>query len=212
VSFNLIPKEQEFFDLFEKQAANVLKGAELLRTRLESYTGLDNAYTTSKEIHDLEHIGDDLVAECLTRLNKTFITPFDREDIFALTRALDEVIDWIDSSAERIVILQIDHVTPMVIELARIIHRCAEEIVEAIRLLRKMRDSEPILRSCRRIVQLENDADQVLREALRKLFENPQTPPLEVIKLKELYENLENATDQCQDVANILHTVIAKYS
>lgn len=212
MGLRLIPQEKEFFGLFEQQAATALKAAALLRQRLETYTGLDVAYITSKEIHDLEHVGDELVAECLTRLNKTFITPFDREDIFALTRGLDDVLDWIDSSAERIVILQIASLTPMVVELARIIHRSAEEIHGAIPLLRKLRDGEPVLRACRRIVQLENDADQVLREALRQLFQDPNAPPLEVIKLKELYENLERATDKCQSVANILHTVVAKYT
>jgi predicted phosphate transport protein (TIGR00153 family) len=212
VAFRLIPREPAFFDLFEQQAANVLKGAALLRQRLETFTGLDSAYTTSKEVHDLEHIGDEMVAECIDRLNKSFITPFDREDIIALTRALDDVLDWIDSSAERIVILQISHLTPMVTELARIILRSAEEIQQAVQLLRNMKDPEPVLRACRRIVQLENDADQVLREALRQLFADSKAQPLEVIKLKELYENLEMATDQCQDVANILHTIIAKHT
>jgi hypothetical protein len=212
VGFKLVPKETAFFDIFEQQAAVMLKGAQLLRHRLDNYTGVDAAYTTSKEIHDLEHAGDELVADCLVRLNKTFITPFDREDIFELTRGLDEVLDWVDSSAERLVILQINSVTPMVTELGRIIVRCAEEIQQAVELLRRMRDPEPMLRACRRIVKLENDADQVLREALRQLFADPNAKPLEVIKLKELYENLEMATDVSQDVANILHTVIAKYT
>jgi uncharacterized protein len=208
----LIPREKAFFELFERQSEVVLQGADLLRKRLENFGGLDAAYTTSREMHDLEHAGDELVAECMDRLNRSFITPFDREDILELTRALDEVIDWIDQSAERIVILQISRLTPMVTELARIIHRSAEEIRRAVYLLRGMKDPEPVVRACRRIVQLENDADQVLREALRLLFQDSQAPPLEVIKLKELYENLEMATDRCQDVANILHTIIAKHT
>ncbi len=212
MALKLVPKETAFFDIFEQQAETVLKGALLLRHRLDDFGGGESAYTTSKEIHDLEHTGDELVADCLVRLNKTFITPFDREDIFQLTRALDEVLDWIDSSAERLVILQIDRVTPMVTELGRIIVRCCEEIQQGVQLLRRIRDPEPVLRACRRIVKLENDADQVLREALRQLFADNQAQPLEVIKLKELYENLEMATDAAQDVANILHTVIAKYT
>lgn len=212
MGFRLVPKEQAFFDLFDGQAAVVLQGAELLHKRLESYGGLEAAYTTSKEIHELEHNGDEMVAECIDRLNKTFITPFDREDIFALTRALDEVIDFVDASAERIVLLQITHLTPMVGELARIILRSAQEIQTGVHLLRRLKDPEPILRSCKRIVQLENDADQVLHEALRQLFADPGISPLEVIKLKELYENLEMATDKCQDVSNIMHTIVAKYT
>lgn len=212
VRLQLIPKDENFFEIFEKQAANALRGAELLRKRLENYTGLDMAYTTSKEVHEIEHMGDDLVADCLERLNRTFITPFDREDIFALTRGLDEILDYIDASAERLVILQITTVSPMAAELARIILRCAQEVEAGVTLLRHMKDPGPLLRICKTIGTLENDADQVLREALRSLFQDPHVNPIEVIKLKDLYENLEMATDRCQDVANILHTIVAKYT
>jgi hypothetical protein len=207
----LIPKEEQFFDLFEQQAANALQGARSLHRMLEQYTTLDSAYVASKEIHELEHHGDDLVAECVARLNKSFITPFDREDIYALTRALDDVLDWVDSSAERMVILKIEKPTPFAIELSRLVIRGAEEIANGVHLLRNLRDAEPLLRLCNRINKLENDADQVLREALGSLFADHQVAPLEVIKWKDVYENLEMATDKCQEVANILHTVLAKY-
>jgi predicted phosphate transport protein (TIGR00153 family) len=173
VRLQLIPKDENFFEIFEKQAATCLRGAELLRKRLENYTGLDMAYTTSKEIHEIEHEGDNLVAECLERLNRTFITPFDREDIFALTRGLDEILDYVDASAERLVILQITTVSPMAAELARIILRCAQEVERGVTLLRRMKDPQPLLQICKTIGTLENDADQVLREALRSLFQDP---------------------------------------
>lgn len=209
---SFVPRDENFFHIFEQQAVNVLKGASMLHTRLENYGGLDAAYTTSKEIHELEHIGDSLVAECLERLNRTFITPFDREDIFALTRALDEILDYTDAVAERLVIMQITYTTPMVIELARLILRGSEEVLAGVRLLRNLRDPEPVLRICKTINSLENDADQVLREALRSLFSDSAAAPLEVIKFKDVYENLEMATDKCQDVSNILHTIVAKYA
>ena len=190
----------------------MLTGASLLQKSLENYSTLDAAYRASKEIHEVEHSGDDLVAECMNRLNKSFITPFDREDIFALTRALDDVLDYVDASAERLVLLQIQQITPHATEFARIIFRSSEEIERGVHLLRNLRDAEPLLRICTKIVKLENDADQVLREALGKLFMDHKTDPLEVIKWKDIYENLEMATDKCQDVANILHTIIVKYT
>jgi predicted phosphate transport protein (TIGR00153 family) len=212
VRLSFIPRDENFFDVFEQQAANALRGAAMLHQRLEAYGGVDAAYTTSKEIHEIEHIGDDLVAECLERLNRTFVTPFDREDIFALTRALDEILDYVDAVAERLVILQITHTTPMVTELSRIIVRCTEEVQAGVAHLRNLKNPESLLRSCKTINELENDADQVLREALRALFRDPGVEPLEVIRFKDIYENLEMATDKCQDVSNILHTIVAKYA
>jgi predicted phosphate transport protein (TIGR00153 family) len=212
VRVRFLPQDYNFFEIFEKQSVIVLKGATMLHAHLENYGGLEAAYTASKEIHELEHAGDDLVGECLERLNKTFITPFDREDIFALTRALDEILDYVDAVAERLVILQITHTTPMLVELARIIRRGAEEVQTGVRFLRNLGDPDPVLRICKTINSLENDGDQVLHEALRLLFQDPNANPLEVIKLKDVYENLELATDRCQDVSNILHTIVAKYT
>ena len=209
---SIVPKDENFFDIFEQQAATVLRGAQLLHKRMDNYGGLEAAYTTSKEVHEIEHMGDELVAECLERLNRTFITPFDREDIFALTRGLDEVLDYVDASAERLVILQISQITPMAAELARIIVRCAEEVEKGVKQMRNLKDPDSARRICKTIGKLENDADQVLREALRTLFQEPHADPIEVIKMKDLYENLEMATDRCQDIANILHTIIAKYT
>ena len=208
----LMPKEQAFFDLFEEQAANALKAAEMLLKGFETYTTIDAAYGVSKSIHEIEHIGDELVHDTIARLNKSFVTPLDREDIYALTRALDDVLDFIDASAERLVIFQIDKPTMHATELARIILRSCEEIKHGVHLLRNMRDVEPLLRICAKINKLENDADQVLREALAKLFHGHDVDPLEVIKWKDIFENLEQATDMCEDVADILHTVIVKYT
>ena len=109
-------------------------------------------------------------------------------------------------------LLQIQKPTAHATEFARIIERSAEEIERGVHLLRNMRDAEPLMRLCTKIIKLENDADQVLREALGKLFQDHQVDPLEVIKWKDIYENLEQATDKCQDVANILHTIIVKYT
>jgi hypothetical protein len=208
----LLPKEQQFYELFEEQAANLLKAAELLLKTLVEYNGTDTAYVRSKEIHEIEHAGDDMVHNILDRLNKSFITPLDREDLYALTRALDDILDWIDSSAERLVILRIEKATPHAVELARIIMRSSQEVAQAVGLLRNLRQVEPILRLCAGINQLENSADQVLREALASLFHGNKVDAVEVIKWKDIYENLEMATDKCEDVADIIQSVVVKYS
>ncbi len=208
----LIPRKLEFFDLLDRQAGTTLKGAKLLQSCLENFASKDAAYLAGKEIHDVEHAGDDLVHKILDRLNKTFITPLDREDIYALTSKLDDVLDYVDSVAKRLVTFQIEKPTPPAIELSRIIARASEEIVEGVKLLRNLRQAEAILRQCTRINQLENDADQVMRDALTMLFQDHGQDAMEVIKWKDIYEHLEVATDKCEDVANVLETVLVKYS
>ncbi len=208
----LIPREEKFFDLFEEQAANVLKGAQVLLRCFENYTSLDAAYLASKEIREVEHIGDELVHDILARLNKTFVTPLDREDIYELTSRMDDVVDYVDAVAERLVIFQIPKPTPHATEISRIIVRSAEEIAEGVHLLRNLRDPETLARQCTKINQLENDADQVLREALATLFQGQELNAIDIIKWKDIYEHLETATDKCEDVANVLDTVIVKYT
>lgn len=208
----LIPREVRFFDLLEAQSQTVVKGARLLQECLESNASLDDVYLASKKIHDIEHEGDELVHRLMERINKSFITPLDREDIYELTSRLDDVLDYVDAVAKRLVTFKISAVTSHAIELGRIILRGAEETAVGISLLRDLRQSEAILRQCTRINQLENDADQVMRDALNDLFNGDARDPLEVIKWKDLYEHLEIATDKCEDVANILEGVLVKYT
>jgi hypothetical protein len=208
----LIPREEKFFDLFEEQAANLLKGAQILLRCFEQYTSLDAAYVASKEIREIEHTGDSLVHDIVARLNKSFVTPLDREDIYELTCRLDDVLDYVDAVAERLIIFQIQKPTPYATELSRIIVRASEEISQAMRLLRNLRDVETISRQCAKINQLENDADQVLREAFTNLFQGNGLDPISVIKWKDIYEHLETASDKCEDVANVIDTVIVKYT
>ena len=148
----------------------------------------------------------------MARLNKSFITPLDREDIFELTSRLDDVLDYIDAVAKRLVTFKISTVSSHAIELGRIIVRGAEETAAGIAMLRDLSKSEAIIRQCAKINQLENDADQVMRDALNDLFNGGAKDPLEVIKWKDLYEHLEVATDKCEDVANILESVLVKYT
>ncbi|MBZ5640425.1 MAG: DUF47 family protein [Acidobacteriia bacterium] len=208
----LIPRKVEFFALLEQQADNTLKGSRLLQKCFEGFSSADAVYLAAKEIHDVEHAGDDLVHKILDLLNKTFITPLDREDIYNLTSKLDDVLDYVDSVAKRLVTFQIPKPTPHAIELSRIITRASEEIVKGVGLLRNLKEAETLLRQCVRIKQLEEDADQVARDALTSLFKDHGQDPMEVIKWKDLYEHLEVATDKAEDVANILETVLVKYT
>ena len=208
----LIPREIQFFDLLEVQSQTVVKGAKLLQECLESKGSMDEVYLASKRIHDVEHEGDELVHRLMERLNKSFITPLDREEIFELTSRLDDVLDYVDAVAKRLVTFKISSVTSHAIELGRIIVRGAEETAIGVSLLRDLSKSEAIIRQCAKINQLENDADQVMRDALNDLFNGGARDPLEVIKWKDLYEHLEIATDKCEDVANILETVLVKYT
>jgi len=208
----LIPREVQFFDLLEQQSQTVVRGAKLLQECLESKGSLDDLYLASKRIHDVEHEGDNLVHRLMERLNKSFITPLDREDIYELTGRLDDVLDYIDAVAKRLVTFKIATVTPHAIELGRIIVRGAEETAVGVAMLRYLSNSEAIIRQCAKINQLENDADQVMRDALNDLFDGGAREPVEIIKWKDLYEHLEVATDKCEDVANILEAVLVKYT
>ena len=208
----LIPRQVKFFDLLEAQSSTVVRGAKLLQECLESKGSLDDIYLASKRIHDVEHEGDELVHRLMERLNKSFITPLDREDIYELTSRLDDVLDYVDAVAKRLVTFKIATPTPHAIELGRIIVRGAEETATGIGLLRDLNQADAIIRQCAKIHQLENDADQVMRDALNDLFDGGAKDPLEVIKWKDLYEHLEVATDKCEDVANIIETVLVKYT
>ena len=213
MGFSLIPRQVRFFDLLEAQAAVVVSGARLLLECLETKSTLADIYLASKKIHEVEHEGDELVHQLLDRLNKSFITPLDREDIYELCVRLDDILDYVDAVAKRLVTYQIAAPTPHAVELSRIIFRSSEEVLLGIRLLRDLRRHEEIIRQCARINQFENDGDQAMRDGLNILFHSePPRDPLEVIKWKDLYEHLEIATDKCEDVANIIEGVLVKYS
>ncbi len=207
----IFPREVEFFDLLEKQAAVVAKGAMTLARCLESKPGKERIATMSAQIHAIENEGDDLVHQLMDRLNKTFLTPLDREDIYQLCVRLDDVLDYIDAVAKRLVTFKIETLTPEAVEFVRIIECSVSEVEGGVRLLRDLRRHEEIVRQCTRINQLENEADQVMRDALNRLFDGERNP-IEIIKWKDLYEHLEIATDKCEDVANVIETVLVKYS
>lgn len=201
----LIPRETKFFDLFAEIANNVTDGARVLSDLLNNYD-YEKMPAAVAQITDIEHRGDEMTHRILIKLNQTFITPFDREDIHLLASSLDDVLDFIFSAADRLLNYKITAPSPSAKVLAGIILRQSEELTQAVSLLDK--DSH-VLQHCVEVNRLENEADKVSREAIGRLFEG-ETDPITLIKLKELLEVLKEASDKAEDVANVLETVILK--
>ena len=208
----LIPRRVDFFDMLEELAATVRRGAAMLLDCFENATTAEQVRAASVAIHEVENAADDVCHRIIGELNATFITPLDREDIYALTTRLDDVLDYVDAVAKRMVTFRVIRPTPQALELARVINRGSEEMVEAVRLLRDLRQVAQIRDRCQRLNEYENEGDAVLREALDDLFNGVPRVPLEVIKWKDLYEHLEVATDKCEDVANVVETILVKHA
>src|SRR6266581_1624533 len=202
--FGLIPKEEKFFVLFKGMAHNIVAGAELLKDMLDNF---HDPVTSQRKIKDVEHQGDAITHDIIKKLNKSFITPFDREDIYALSAALDDILDLIDACAQRFVMYNVEKPTPEAKELAFIILKSCQTIDKAVGLLGGK--LEPISEYCVEVNSLENEADRVCREAVSRLFDE-EKDPIQLIKWKEIYETLERATDKCEDAANILESVVMK--
>lgn len=201
----IIPREEKFFEFFEQAAQNILSGAEALKSMMETYKDPEGS---AGRLQDLEHEGDRITHEIIKKLNQTFITPIDREDIYSLTSALDDVMDLMEAAADRMVLYRIEQPTPEAKELSQIIYDSAKEIEQAIVLLRGLKH---VYEHCVEINRLENRADRITRDAIARLFQGDQNP-CDVIKWKEIYETLESATDKCEDVANIIEAVVLKHS
>ena len=201
----LIPRETKFFDMFAEIANNVVEGAKVLSDLLHNYD-YQQMPAAVQRIKEIEHRGDDMTHKILIKLNQTFITPFDREDIHLLASSLDDVLDFVYSASDRLLTYKITQPSPSAKILAGIILKQAEELGKAVALLNK--DSH-VLEHCVEVNRLENEADQVSRDAIGRLFDGG-FDPITLIKLKELLEILEEASDKAEDVANVLETVVLK--
>lgn len=199
----LVPRETKFFNMFAEMSGNVTDGARLLLEILQDFQNLESRL---QKLQEIEHRGDDMTHAVITKLNQTFITPFDREDIHRLATTLDDVLDYVHAAGERLTTYKITQRSPRATRLAELIVRQTEQIAKAISLLDK---HDTVLEYCVEINRLENEADSVAREAIGKLFEE-EKDPIALIKMKELYEVLEMATDKAEDVANVIETVILK--
>ncbi len=202
--FNLIPKEVRFFDYFEQQSQQITKAGTLLAELVHNF---GDARAKAFAIKEVEHAGDQITHEIVKRLNTTFITPLDREDIHDLATRLDDVLDFIEAVAERLVIYRIKEPTSACRALADLIVTQIAAMDLCIRCLRTM--DPGVHEHAVEVNRLENRADSLLRETLAAMFEE-QPDPIEVIKWKEIYETLEAVTDRCEDVANVIEGIILK--
>ncbi|HUN87701.1 MAG TPA: DUF47 family protein [Terriglobales bacterium] len=199
----LIPRETKFFDMFNDMALNLVDGARLMKSLLEDYR---EVATQVRKLKDIEHHGDDMMHSLLTKLNSTFITPFDREDIHRLASAIDDVLDLLNAAGDRMIVYKIATVPPDTAKLARIILAQTLELERAVAGLEKQ---QHVLEHCVEINRLENEADDITRNAVGHLFE-VEKDPIHLIKIKELFEVLELATDKAEDAANVLEAVVLK--
>jgi len=206
MGLRLIPREEKFFDLFRTQAANVVEGAKLLKDLLEDYTDVDQK---RMKIEKTESIGDEIAHKIIEKLNTTFITPMDREDIHALTSALDDILDFINATAQRLQLYGVTLVTDDARALANVILRAAEETEALTDNMENLKNMKGLKERWIEVNRLENEGDKISRQAIAALFEHEKNP-IEVIKWKELYEHLETAIDKCEDAANIVEAVVLK--
>jgi hypothetical protein len=199
----LIPRDEKFFDLFRDQAENIHKAAQMLVSLFDDYREVEKQVS---EIKFVEHKGDQITHALMMKLNKTFITPFDREDIHALGSALDDVLDLVDAAASRFVIYKIKQVTPGAQQLSKVILHGTEIILNAVA---QLNHPQNMLEYCEQLTLLEEEADHIKGQCIARLFED-SSDPIEVIKWKEIYEVLEATTDKCEDVADVLEAVVLK--
>jgi predicted phosphate transport protein (TIGR00153 family) len=203
-----MPREQVYFDLFESSAQNIVKTAEKLQELVHTW---ENVEALVNQITDLEHAGDTYTHQIIERLNRTFVTPFDREDIALLAHSLDDITDFIQSAADYMFIYKVDRPGQRARELADILVQSATEVSQTLPYLRRPSESKPILERCVEINRLENEADRIFRAAIGELFNDTSDIP-RIIKWREIYEHMETATDRCEDVANVLEGVALKHA
>lgn len=204
----LLPREDDFFGLFERHAALTVEGAREMRRLLQ---GGQNVRVLAARIKEIEHETDVITHACVERLHKTFITPFDRDDIHRLITRMDDVMDYIEAAAISVMLYELTDTTSPARELADVLVRSTEAVAIAVAGLKRVKQSDVILKACIEVNRLENEGDEILRNALADLFRGA-TDPLLVLKWKEVYEALENATDRCEDVANIIEGVVLEHA
>jgi predicted phosphate transport protein (TIGR00153 family) len=201
----LAPRDREFFDLFEEAGGNILRAAALLEQMLKDFPEHNEL---ARDILICEQDGDRITHDIIQRLNQTFVTPIDRDDIYELASALDDVVDYTEEVADYLGLYKIEAPMDQAQELARVLHACARQISEAMPRLRGFKD---ISHYTVEINRLENDGDRITREAIASLFDNG-IDPMVVIRWKDIFERLEEAIDATEHVANILEGIVIKNS
>jgi predicted phosphate transport protein (TIGR00153 family) len=201
--FSLFPKEEDFFALFRQQAAIVRQGCDRLYEMVKAF---DNLEERAADLKRVEHDGDIVTHDIFERLNRTFITPIEREDIHDLASGLDDVLDSAEAVGSRLVLFHIERATPEALKLANILRQCGIQLEQAVVHLREFKNLRNFTIELNR---LENEADAVSREAVAELFSG-RHETLDVLRWKEIYGRLEAATDQCEDVANVIEAIVIK--
>ena len=205
----LLPKEEEFFDRLKEQSSNAVRGAEEFNSLIGSYNSLseDQRVISLKKIKDIEHTGDDLAHNIISNLDKTFITPIDKEDIHSLVMLLDDVIDLINTTAERLIIFKISKIDIYIKNLNEVVFDIAKKIDNGIFEVRKLKNMNKFYID---VHTLENKGDEIYRNALIELFGKANV--IDIIKYKEIYELMENIIDKCESIANVMESIVVKHA
>jgi len=208
VKFRFLPREEKFLNLFEDSTRNMVAAAHELKEMVDSWEDIEERVA---KITELEHKGDEITHLIMAQLHRTFVTPFDREDIALLAHSLDDVTDFIQGAADAMLVYKVEQPTSRTKELADIILQAVTEIERVIPQLKGHLELSQILKRCVEINRLENAADRVFRSAVAELFDNSKDAAY-IIKWREIYEQLESATDRCEDVADVLEGVALKHA
>ena len=204
--FSLIPKDEAFFEMFQKDAHNMVEGSRMLKAMMEDYR---NPLEQARRIKDVEHVGDGITHDIARRLNQTFITPIDREDIHGLASALDDILDIVEAIADRFIVFKVAQPTETAVKLSNILYQASVAVAAGVDALGKPHAD---VTECNvRVNSLENEADRLTRDAISGLFDG-EKDPIAVIKWKEIYETFEEGTDRCEDVSNILERIALKHN
>jgi predicted phosphate transport protein (TIGR00153 family) len=202
-----MPREGRFFDLFNRHADEIIAGSEALAQLMRQYNDVASRRTHIDRIDLVEKNADRITHETVALLHKTFVTPFDRDDIHQLISNMDDILDLIQDVAESAMLYDLQRITPEAQQLSELNEMCCKRVQMAVRMLPSMDNAEAILKLCREIDQLESDADRVMRAGMSKLFRD-ESDVRQLIKLKQIYELLEAVSDKCEDVANLLEGVV----
>ena len=203
----MVPQDKGFFDLFDRMAQTVISAADLLVEFIENF---ENVKEQCHRMKQIEHRGDEITHEIYEQLNRTFITPLEPEEISRLASALDDILDYIDGTAQQMYSYGITETDDQMIELAKLIQLSVVEIEKAVNGIRSIKNPSLIEERCIEVNRLENVADNVLGHAIMDLFKTEDA--ITIIKLKDIYGNLEMATDKCEDVANVLSDIAIRHS
>ncbi|MFH1710370.1 MAG: DUF47 domain-containing protein [bacterium] len=204
--FSFFPKDEKFFDMFERASVNLIKAAQAFKELLDDFTNVEHKV---KNIKDIEHEGDIITHEIFDKLNRTFITPIDREDIHQITSEVDDVLDYILSTADRLLLYNVKKPTPLTLKLTDILISAIETLGKAVNSLKDSKRSRRTLDYCVEINRLENEGDLLHKSAIGELFSDGKDA-IEIIKWRDIYDHIESAIDTCEDIADTVEGIVVK--